>query len=437
MNLRTVIATFLITLSLVAPLHASEPATEADKTEKKKDAGEASDDNARLPLDELQLFVQIFDQIRSAYVEEVNDQTLFENAIEGMLAGLDPHSSYLTEESFEDLQESTTGEFGGLGIEVGMEGGFIKVIAPIDGTPAANAGIRTGDLIIKLDEQAVQGMNINEAIDLMRGEKGSAITLTILREGIEAPFEVEIIRDIIQVQSVRSEILEESFGYLRIAQFQEETGAQFHKEAKKLMSSTPGIKGLVLDLRNNPGGLLPACVDVADALLDSGLIVYTEGRVASANGEFRASPGDILDGLPLVVIINNGSASASEILAGAIQDNQRGIIIGTRSFGKGSVQTVLPLREDKAIKLTTARYFTPSGNSIQARGIIPDIVVEPAEIKLLQQGTSISEANLAGHLKNGKPGKDEKAEQKTSPIAEDNQLYEALNVLKGIAIYRK
>ncbi|MCK9505796.1 MAG: S41 family peptidase, partial [Porticoccaceae bacterium] len=276
---------------------------------------DSTDTDARLPLDELQLFVQIFDQIRSAYVEEVDDQVLFEHAIKGMLAGLDPHSTYLTEDSFEDLQESTSGEFGGLGIEVGMEGGFIKVISPIDGTPAANAGIRTGDLIIKLDDQAVQGMSINDAIDLMRGEKGSAITLTILREGIDAPFEVEIIRDIIQVQSVRSDIIEDGFGYVRIAQFQNETGSQFRKEVKKLMAATPALKGLVLDLRNNPGGLLPACVEVADAILDSGLIVYTEGRVESANGEFRASPGDILSNLPLVVIINNGSASASEILA--------------------------------------------------------------------------------------------------------------------------
>jgi len=396
-------------------------------------------EDARLPLDELQLFVQIFDQIRSAYVEEVNDQVLFEHAIKGMLAGLDPHSTYLSEDSFEDLQESTSGEFGGLGIEVGMEGGFIKVISPIDGTPAANAGIRTGDLIIKLDDQAVQGMSINDAIDLMRGEKGSAITLTILREGIDAPFEVEIIRDIIQVQSVRSDIIEDGFGYVRIAQFQNETGSQFRKEVKKLMAATPALKGLVLDLRNNPGGLLPACVEVADAILDNGLIVYTEGRVESANGEFRASPGDILNNLPLVVIINNGSASASEILAGAIQDNQRGVVIGTKSFGKGSVQTVLPLREDKAIKLTTARYFTPSGNSIQAEGITPDILVEPAEIKLLEKQVGISEATLARHLEKGNKttAKTPATEKKQPAIEDDNQLYEALNILKGIAIFRQ
>lgn len=423
---------FFSTALLTQPLQAEETKAKAQNAE----SVDKVEQEGQLPLDDLQLFVQIFDQIRTAYVEEVDDQTLFEHAIEGMLAGLDPHSSYLTDESFEDLQESTSGEFGGLGIEVGMEGGFIKVISPIDDTPAAKAGIRTGDLIIKLDDQVVQGLSINDAIDLMRGEKGTTIVLTILREGVDAPFEVPIVRDIIQVQSVRSEIIEDGFGYVRIAQFQSETASQFRKELAKLQAKKPALKGVVLDLRNNPGGLLPACVEVADDLLDSGLIVYTEGRAESANTEFRASPGDLLNNLPLVVIINNGSASASEILAGAIKDNQRGIIIGTRSFGKGSVQTVLPLRENKAIKLTTARYFTPSGNSIQAEGIVPDIVVEPAEIKLLEQSKGISEANLAGHLKNGKAGKDKTKGSAKATVADDNQLYEALNILKGIAIFR-
>lgn len=397
---------------------------------------ESESETGQLPLDDLQLFVQIFDQIRNAYVEEVNDKELFEQAIEGMLAGLDPHSVYLTEDSFEDLQESTSGEFGGLGIEVGMEDGFIKVIAPIDGTPADKAGLKTGDLIIKLDEQAVQGMAMDEAIELMRGEKGTPITLTILRKGIDAPFEVTVIRDIIKVQSVRSEILDESFGYVRIAQFQAETANQFRKEVKAMLATKPDLKGLVLDLRNNPGGLLPTCVEIADAILDSGLVVYTEGRVASANSEFRASPGDILNGLPLVAIINGGSASASEILAGAIQDNHRGIVIGTQSFGKGSVQTVLPLRDDKAIKLTTARYYTPSGNSIQARGITPDIVVDPAQVKVLEQRRGLTEASLSRHLENGDPeAEDAKAENFSAE--DDNQLYEALNILKGIAIYKQ
>ena len=442
MVIRKLAATFLATGTLIAAgALAAEPAADPadDATTGVADAPAASPDTTegQLPLDDLQLFVQIFDQIRNSYVEEVSDQELFEKAIEGMLGGLDPHSTYLTSDSFADLQESTTGEFGGLGIEVGVEDGFIKVIAPIDGTPAKKAGLQTGDLIIKLNDQAVQGMSLNEAIDQMRGKKGTAIRLTILRQGVEAPFEVEIIRDIIQVQSVRSEIIDEHFGYVRIAQFQADTGSQFREELQTLVADN-ALEGLVLDLRNNPGGVLPACVEVADALLDSGVIVYTEGRDPSANTEFRASSGDLLNGLPLVVIINNGSASASEILAGAIQDTKRGIVIGTRSFGKGSVQTVLPLRDDKAIKLTTARYFTPSGNSIQAEGIEPDIKVRLAEIRPLDQQGGISEANLAHHLSNSQADKDDdKPSTEEEDFSADSQLYEALNILKGIALSRQ
>src|SRR5690606_38791815 len=261
-------------------------------------------------------------------------------AIEGLLGGLDPHSNYLDETSFDELQESTTGEFGGLGIEVGMEGGLLRVIAPIDDTPAYRAGIQTGDLIIKLDDNAVQGMSLRDAVDLMRGPKGAAIVLTVLREGVDAAIEITIIRDIIKVKSVRSEMLEDGFGYVRIAQFQTDTGSQFRSALEDLQKKS-GLRGVVVDLRNNPGGLLPAAIEVADALLDDGLIVYTEGRIPSANIKFRATPGDLLQNIPVVVIINNGSASAAEILAGALQDHQRAIVIGTQSFGKGSVQTVL------------------------------------------------------------------------------------------------
>ena len=403
----------------------------------KAHAVEDISNESRLPLEDLQLFVQIFDQIRTAYVEEVDDATLFDNAIEGLLGGLDPHSSYLNESDFDDLQESTTGEFGGLGIEVGMEGGLIRVIAPIDDTPAYRAGIQTGDLIIKLDDSAVQGMNLREAIELMRGAKGSSIVLTVLREGVDAPLEFTIVRDIIKVKSVRNEMLEDGIGYVRIAQFQTDTGAQFRAALEKMASAEEPLRGLVIDLRNNPGGLLPAAIEAADALLDDGLIVYTEGRIPSANIKFRATPGDVAANVPVVVIINNGSASAAEILAGALQDHQRAIIIGTQSFGKGSVQTVLPLKDGKAIKLTTARYFTPSGNSIQAQGIKPDIVVAPAQIKVLEEDKGISEANLAGHLKNGKEGsKSTKRKSAKSTLADDNQLYEAVNILKGIAIFR-
>ncbi|MAT52658.1 MAG: peptidase S41 [Porticoccaceae bacterium] len=393
--------------------------------------------DGQLPLGDLQLFVQIFDQIRSAYVEEVDDRTLFDNAIEGLLAGLDPHSSYLDENDYDALQESTTGEFGGLGIEVGTEGGLIKVVAPIDDTPAYRAGIQAGDLIVKLDDQAVQGMSLREAINLMRGPKGEPIVLTILRQGMDAPLEITVVRDIIKVTSVRSRFLEEGFGYIRIAQFQTETGTQFSESLEAMNTPDSPLKGLVIDLRNNPGGLLPASIEVADALLDEGLIVYTEGRIPSANMKFRATAGDLADRVPVVVIINSGSASASEILAGALQDNGRAIVIGTQSFGKGSVQTVLPLRDGKAIKLTTARYYTPSGRSIQAEGIRPDIVVAPAQIKVLDEKRGISEVNLAGHLQNGneRPGEKEKTDAE-SPLSVDNQLYEALNILKGIAIFK-
>ncbi len=396
-------------------------------------------EEGQLPLEDLQLFVQVFDQIRKAYVEEVDDRTLLENAVEGLLNGLDPHSAYLDKATYEDLQESTTGEFGGLGIEVGMEGGFVKVIAPIDGTPADEAGVQAGDLIIKLGDQAVQGMSLKEAIEIMRGQPGEPITLTILREGVDAPLEIEVVRDIIRVQSVRSRLLENEYGYIRIAQFQIDTGSQFRKEVGKLLEKTDPLKGLVIDLRNNPGGLLPASIEVADALLDDGLVVYTEGRIPSANTKFHATEGDMISGVPIVVLINSGSASASEILAGALQDNHRAIILGTQSFGKGSVQTVLPLKDGRAIKLTTARYLTPSGRSIQAQGIAPDIVVERAQIKPIAQGQSILEANLSGHLKNGSEDKPAKKAVKNQRSAgtEDNQLYEALNILKGISIFQQ
>lgn len=391
---------------------------------------------ARLPLDELRLFVQVFDQIRQAYVEEVDDETLLENAIEGLLAGLDPHSSYLTEETFEELQEHTTGEFGGIGIEVGMESGFVRVIAPIDDTPAQKAGIKAGDLIIKLDNQSVQGMSLQEAIELMRGPKGSPLTLTIVREGVEGPFDLKVIRDLIKVRSVRARELEPGFGYIRIAQFQIDTATQFRNELQKMLDEQKPLKGVVIDLRNNPGGILPASIDVVDAILDEGLIVYTEGRLPSTNSRHSAHSGDMLKNIPVVVLINEGSASASEIVAGALQDQSRAVVLGTRSFGKGSVQTVLPLGDGRAVKLTTARYFTPSGRSIQAEGINPDILVERAEIKVMEKRQAFKEENLAGHLV-GSEDKAAPAAQDSSQFLHDNQLYEALNLLKGVAILNR
>ncbi len=421
----------LLNLALVSPLALAEaPAGDS--------AGATSPQGA-LPLQSLRNFADVFNQIRKSYVEEVSDETLLENAIRGMLSGLDPHSDYLDADSFDNLQTHTTGEFGGLGIEVGMENGFVKVIAPIDDTPAQRAGVQPGDLIIQIDNQPIKGLSLQEAVALMRGPKGSKVSLSILREGVKAPLELELKRDIIVVASVRSEMLQPGYGYLRISQFQSRTGEELRRELKKLKASRSGLRGVVLDLRNNPGGLLQASVQVTDIFLDDGLIVYTEGRLPNAFSRYMASNGEPSDATPLVVLINGGSASASEIVAGALQDHRRAIILGTQSFGKGSVQTVLPLSEDSAIKLTTARYYTPSGRSIQAHGIVPDIIVERARIESLGAEKQVTEADLAGHLgnENGKEsnGKNRSIDSAASKLAAtDNQLYEALNLLKGLDI---
>lgn len=389
----------------------------------------------QLPLDDLRIFADVFNHIRLSYVEEVDDKTLLEYAIRGMLSGLDPHSSYLDAESFDDLQVHTTGEFGGLGLEVGMENGFVKVVAPIDGTPAEKAGVLSGDLIIKLDGKAVKGMSLTEAVNMMRGPKGSKIELTIVREGVRQPFDVTVIRDTIKVDSVRSRFLEPGFAYIRVAQFQSKTAREFKKALTELQSDGP-LKGLVIDLRNNPGGILQASVEIADDMLTDGLIVYTEGRLSSAYSKYVATPSDLSQGVPIVVLINGGSASASEIVAGALQDHKRAVIMGTKSFGKGSVQTVVPISENQAIKLTTARYFTPNGRSIQAKGIEPDIVVERARIETLPENTNITEADLKGHLGNDNESDSQsrKQQQKEQLFNRDNQLYEALNLLKGLNI---
>src|SRR5690606_24026794 len=310
----------------------------------------------QLPLDELRKFAEVFDRIKRAYVEKVDDKTLLNNAIKGMLSGLDPHSAYLEPSAFDELQESTSGQFGGLGIEVGMEDGFVKVISPIDDTPAQAAGVEAGDVIIKLDERPVQGMTLDEAVTLMRGEPGTPIQLTIVREGEANPLELSVMRDVIKVTSVKSLPLDNQYGYVRITQFQAQTGQDFINAINKLKRENQGhLKGLVLDLRNNPGGVLQAAVDVADSLLDDGLIVYTEGRISSSKLRFSAKPGDEVTGAPVVVLINGGSASASEIVAGALQDHKRALIMGTDSFGKGSVQTVLPPHSEDGPKPTTAR----------------------------------------------------------------------------------
>ena len=395
-------------------------------------------EEAGLPLEELRLFTDVLDRVKQDYVEDIDDRTLIRHAIRGILDGLDPHSGYLDQDSFEDLQVGTSGQFGGLGIEVGVEDGFIKVIAPIDDTPAQRAGVQPGDLIIRLDDTPLKGLDLGEAIKLMRGQVGTPITLTIVREGENDPIELTLERDIIQVKSVKGRLLEPGFGYTRITQFQAQTAQNLREELSQLESDT-SLKGLILDLRNNPGGVLSSAVEVSDTFLEEGLVVYTEGRGEGAGQRFEATPGDIIDGVPLVVLVNGGSASASEIVAGALQDHRRAVIMGERTFGKGSVQTVLPLTDGTAVKLTTARYFTPNGRSIQAFGIDPDIPLKRFRLSLADTPRvgRLKEADLAGHLENidaleqvsdiGGPPAENLAES-------DYQLYEALNLLKGLTL---
>jgi carboxyl-terminal processing protease len=414
---------------------------------------ENSETDDTLPLDELRTFTEVFAKVKNDYVEDIDDRKLIENAIRGLLEGLDPHSTYLDSASYKELQEGTSGEFGGLGIEVGMEDGYVRVISPIDGTPAKEAGIQTNDLIIKLDDKSVRGMSLNQAVDLMRGKPGSDIVLTIVRQGEEKPIKVTITRAIITAQSVRSEILEPGFGYARVSSFQTHTAEDLRKSLEKLKEENKeGLNGLILDLRNNPGGILNAAVGVSDLFLDNGLIVYTEGRIQDSKLSFNAKPSDILRDAPIIVLVNGGSASASEIVAGALQDHDRAIIMGERTFGKGSVQTILPMNNDAALKLTTARYFTPSGRSIQASGIEPDIIIENIRVNSAESPSTnrIKESDLSGHLDNGddedvdveetdKTSEKKPKKKKNGPsLAEtDYQLYEALNVLKGLAIQMK
>lgn len=396
---------------------------------------------ASLPIEELRTFSDVFGRIKNDYVVDVEDKELIENAIRGMLSGLDPHSSYLNAEQFTELQVGTTGQFGGLGIEVGMENGFVKVIAPIDDTPAQRAGVQSGDLVIRLDDTPVKGMTLNDAVKIMRGKPGSDIELTIVREGVDQPLKITITRDIIKVKSVRARMLEPGFGYLRISQFQSKTAENMVDAIEDLKKENNGsLLGLVLDLRNNPGGVLNGAVAVSDAFLKKGMIVYTEGRIADSRLRFNATPDDVIDDAPLVVLVNQGSASASEIVAGALQDHKRAIIVGVKTFGKGSVQTILPLGSESALKLTTARYYTPSGNSIQAEGITPDIELESIAVESVERDIEpLKEADLSHHLTNGN-GKDKKksddAEEEKDALsaADDYMLYEALNLLKGLAI---
>ena len=403
---------------------------------------------------QLNLFGDVFERVRADYVEEVSDTELIEAAINGMLSSLDPHSRYLNAKKFQDMQTQTRGEFGGLGIEVTMDdNGFVKVITPIDDTPAQRAGLQPGDFVTHLDGESILGLTLAEAVDKMRGPIDSGIVLTIQRPGADAPMDVEIIRAVITIRSVRSHMEGDDVAYVRISSFSEKTTRELGAAIEKYRTEHgETLKGLVLDLRNNPGGLLDQAVSVSDAFLKQGEIVSTRGRRPDSIQRFNAKSGDLIDGMPMIVLINGGSASASEIVAGALQDHRRAIILGTRSFGKASVQTVIPLGGHGAMRLTTARYYTPSGTSIQARGIHPDIVVEQAKIERVAQGQRRSEADLRGSLTNeqengqedsadapadGDDKKDgdknaEKADESTA--RDDYQLARALDLLRGLQL---
>jgi carboxyl-terminal processing protease len=416
----------------------------------------------------LDLFAEVFERVRADYVEPVTDDQLVQDAISGMLSSLDPHSSYLDPKGFKDMQVQTSGEFGGLGVEVVPDQGVIKIVAPIDDTPGAKAGLKSGDYIVGLDGSPVGNMTLQDAVDKMRGPPGTQIRLTIRREGEALPFDLTLTRAIIHVTSVRSRLERDTIAYIRLAQFQEQSGAEVEKAFKALKAQAGGkLTGVVLDLRSDPGGLLDQAIAVSSAFLDHGEVVSTRGRRPDDVQRYNAHGGDMTNGLPIVVLIDGGTASASEIVAGCLQDHHRAVLLGTRSFGKGSVQTIIPVPGGGAMRLTTARYFTPSGRSIQAKGIDPDIVVEPAKIELLAQGEHIHESDLKGALKNpdqaaapvpagappgaqpAQPPKDTAnpakesgqggatADQQVAGTQQDYQLMRALDLLKGVSLFNK
>lgn len=443
----------LLSLFVTSGVQAQETqdATEnqADTTTQQESAGKeqkaapdaSSEASATpLPLEEIELFAQVFLRIKQSYVEPVSDEQLLEYAVVGMLSGLDPHSVYLKNENYVELNESTTGAFTGLGMEVVMEKGFVKVIAPIDDTPAAKAGIQAGDLIIRIDGKTIMGLSLSEATEKMRGEPGTPITLTVLRETEAEPFDIDLKRAVVRVASVKRKQLSDDIGYLRVSQFQVDTAESFRKELKALQNNEK-FAGLIIDLRNNPGGILTSAVSIADAFLTDGNIVSTKGRLASEKKEYNATATDLMDGKPIVVLINGGSASASEIVAGALQDQKRAIILGTESFGKGSVQNVLDIGENEAIKLTTARYYTPNGRSIQAAGIKPDVWVDSRQFKDREQGFGrIKENDLPNHLDGEELEKREGrglSKETEELLTNDYQLNEAFNLMKGLVLFRK
>lgn len=417
-------------------LFASGCVTAADKT------ATQSKEEAFDTYEMLNLFGEVMERTKASYVEEVTDQKLLESAMNGMLSSLDPHSSFLDAKSFKYLNEQTQGKFGGLGIEVTMENGVVKVVSPIDDTPAFRAGLKPGDYIISLDGTPVIGMTLNEAVEKMRGKPGTKIKLTIRRNS-EKPFDVVLKREEIKIQSIKSDIKAKDIAYVRISSFSEEADKTIEKEIAKMQKKTNnGIKGVILDVRNNPGGLLDQAVAISDLFLNEGEIVSTRARNEEDTLKYNATEGDIVNGLPIVVMINDGSASASEIVAGALQDHKRAVILGEKSFGKGSVQSVIPFGKYGAIRLTTARYYTPSGRSIQAKGIEPDVEVKPAKVEEINtDGLSISEAELKNALKNEtaeNARKDDKSDNtEDEELKKDYQLLRAVDTIKALSIYNK
>jgi carboxyl-terminal processing protease len=421
-----------------------------------------------IPVQDIQRFSTVIAQIKRYYIDSPTDKDLFNNAIRGMLMNLDPHSAFLDEDDLKDLQTVTTGEFGGIGIEIIPENGYIKVISPLDDTPAFKAGVKAGDMIVRINDKIIRKMTVRDAINMIRGKRGTNVELTILRKGEKKPLHFNVMRDVVKVASVKSKMLEPGYGYARIVFFQAPAANDLKNAINKLLQDSNGhLKGLVLDLRNNPGGLLDSAIHICDMFLDAprlkydSLIVYTKGRIPGADIHAKATPGDIITGTPMVVLINGGSASASEIVAGALQDYRRALVMGTRSFGKGSVQTIIPIDRTTGIKLTTALYYTPAGRSIQAKGIVPDITIPELKVNKDTEDKTlddVEEKGLSGHLANGNinskdkekdkdskdaeqtepkslmnPTDEEIAATPTNPIAfEDYQLFEALNMLKGI-----
>lgn len=429
--IRPLLAALLIGAAATAPAAAPAPPP-GDQPAPKSEAKDY-----QLSLDQMRTFTEVFARIKQDYVEDVDDATLMRAAIRGMLDGLDPHTAYLDDSEFQALEEDTTGRFNGIGIEVVRANGDLRVVSPIDGTPADQAGVKPGDIITAIDGKSAEGMDLQDAVDLIRGEPGTSVTLELLRDPSKEPLKVELKRAVVHVNSVRSRLLEEHYGYVRITAFQNDTPASTREALQDLVKKSDGeLRGVVLDLRNNPGGVLNAAVGVADLFLHDGLIVYTEGRSDESELSFSADTDELIPATPVVVLINGGTASASEIVAGALQDHHRALLVGEPSFGKGSVQTILPLTNGSAVKLTTALYYTPSGRSIQALGIHPDITVaeRSPEQPAPESSAPRREADLAGHLEVVQKPEQAKQSDGDRLAARDFQLYQALNLLKGASI---